>query len=168
MPWHIPKTWKPGDVKLTAAVLNYELRDELLYLYDTLATAATDLSDVIADIAALESDVAALQTPEAWTAVSTFVNSWDDQGGTDEPPAGFYKHIERVYLRGVIVGGINGSKAFDLPAGYRPAYKHQFLCRTDINNGSATVTVEPDGDVFCVDTANVGWVDLSPISFRVS
>ncbi len=57
--------------------------------------------------------------PAVWTAV-TFTNGWGNVGAPRQA-ARFTKVNGIVHIQGQISGGVSGSKAFTLPAGYRPA-----------------------------------------------
>lgn len=126
---------------ITAAVLNKELRDKLLYLYDNLA--------------------AILPPNEAWTA-PTLTDGWANTGGSDAP-AGFYKDPwGRVYLRGVVDSGSLPGDIFTLPSGYRPGYIVR-LSTTD-SVGMARIQILTSGIVHI--SAGTPWVALDGISFR--
>lgn len=146
--WHQPKSWRPGDPqRLTGTILNYELRDELLYLYE-------NLSGILPPV-------------QAWIDIVTFDNSWVNYSST-YAPAGYYKDPwDVVHLRGMIkdgtVGAINGT-AFTLPAGYRPEYDLKFAVSSD--NAFGEVQVRPAGYVVMLTGSNV-FFDLAPVSFRV-
>lgn len=113
---------------------------------------------------------------EAWRQVGTagepaFQNSWvayDSSVYYRKDPLG------RVYLRGSINGGANGTAAFQLPVGYRPVLAGLTRVRTiSLQNQQATgqwesqVNVMPDGTVYVYSTAPVGssFVSLDQIEF---
>lgn len=174
MAWHTPRTWKPHDIRLTAAVLNYELRDELQYLYANIADLTAleaDVAALEAAVAALEADVLALQTVEAWINISGgvgFAAGWVDEGTGGTP--GYYKDpFGVVHLRGhVNNGGAGVGTIFTLPAGYRPASLMCYIVRSDlgVGTGISMVNVNTSGTV--VYTSGGPWLALDHISFRAS
>lgn len=147
--WHEPRTWLPGDVRLTAPVLNYELRDELNALYDL--------------VQALYDDIAT-----DWTD-ATLAGSWVNRGGS-EAPAGYRRVGKQVYLRGVVESGSIPGDIFTLPIGYRPAYFSRFLVLSDVTlgnpNGYSRITIASGGTVHISDGSD--GVQLDGISFRTA
>lgn len=75
-----------------------------------------------------------------------FENSWANLGGTSQV-AGFYKHHGRVYLQGVVTGGVLGNRTFLLPPGYRPTKLSRFATLGENAVGGVRIfidgTVEP-------------------------
>lgn len=140
-PWHTPRTWKPGDVRLTAPGLNHELRDLLVYLKDNLA---------------------GTPTVEAWIA-PTLINSWADYGSPEAPAGYCIDPLGFVHLRGSIAGGTSGSVAFVLPSGYRPAER----CRISVtaHGGYGNVRIDTSGDVRASDDQAAG-VTVDPSLFQ--
>lgn len=133
--WHEPTTWKPGDVarNLTAQRLNYELRDELRYLYE-------HLSGILPPV-------------EAWIA-PTLINSWVNTG-SPEAEAGYCKDaFGWVHLKGSIEAGNSGSVAFTLPSGYRPVERRR-LPTTSNGGQNGNIRIDSSGDVRVVDNATL-------------
>jgi hypothetical protein len=147
MSWHAPRTWRPGDVarNLTARVLNAELRDNLLYLYNTLTGSGTP-----------------------WTAVATFTNSWSNLAGN--APAGYRKDGDWVTLRGTITGGTTGTSvgaAFVVPAGYEPLYDMRYPVIDGSGGPAGYVRVRTTGSVVVV-AGNNALIDLAPIRWAIT
>lgn len=152
MAWHQPKTWKPNDVvRLTAAILNHELRDLLLYLYGALIAPGTGIDD--------------------WTDVGTgdpditdgnYDNGW---AGLSAVPGAYRKDGDWVSLHGLVQDGTSTpDKMFTLPAGYRPPVETRFPVVT--NTGLGQLFIDNTGEVILVTGGN-GYVDLTPVRFRV-
>lgn len=84
-------------------------------------------------------------TYETWHAVS-YQNSWSDFGAPMAPVS--YRRMPdgTVFLRGMAKGGTqtDGTIVFNIPAGFRPLYKHQFHFRgaTDTR-----IDIDTNGDV---------------------
>jgi hypothetical protein len=107
-----------------------------------------------------------LSTTDDWK-VPTLLNGWVDYGGTN-PPAGYRKEGEWIYLRGAVKNGTvgtTGSTMFTLPVGYRPAFNVFFPVVTGAGV-IGQVGVQPDGDVPAISGTNT-FFDLSTIRFRV-
>jgi hypothetical protein len=95
----------------------------------------------------------------------TLLNSWVNLSAPPFNPAGYYRHQEIVYLRGVIASGVVGSAAFTLPAGFRPANNHIFAA---LSNGAiGRLDVTSAGDVIPTAGSNV-YFSLDGISFRAA
>jgi len=140
MAWTAPKTWESFK-KLTAALLNVHLRDNLIYL-----KAAID--DIIAQ--------------EDWIAPN-LLNNWVNYGAIWNP-AGYMKDsLGFVHLRGLIKLGTVGQPAFVLPAGYRPSKILLFPAAS--NNAFGDVKIESDGSVKPYVGSNV-WFSLEGIIFK--
>lgn len=88
------------------------------------------------------------------------LENWHEIGATDEPAfqnswvnfsgsfasAAFRKlPTGLVVIKGIIKDGTNGTIAFTLPVGYRPALTHIMGGRD--NAGAFRVDIQPDGDV---------------------
>ena len=86
----------------------------------------------------------------------TLVNSWVNTGGNNAPAGYVYTVDGNIRLKGNISGGLTGTVAFTLPAGYRPYSIMNYV----VFGGS--VLIEPDGRVIVTGT-NI-W--LSDISFQ--
>lgn len=93
----------------------------------------------------------------------TYQGGWATYSGTTWAPAGYYKDRGRVFLRGLVAGGTNGTCIFTLPAGYRPEF--QTLHAVQTNNVVGRIDVRTNGCVF-TDGVNPAWVSLDNISFR--
>lgn len=114
-------------------------------------------------------DVDASGPPEDWIEVQGgvgFQNSWINYN--DDVlwnTAAYYRDNSRVYLKGLIEGGIADTVVFTLPAGYRPVKECVFAVAASSLFGE--VRVQPDGDViFKAGTAT--YVSLDGISFRIA
>jgi hypothetical protein len=146
--WHDPKTWKPGDPP-TAPILNYEIRDQLLYLYNV---------------------VVAPDGETGWIEVDGgigFDNGWSNLSGSHNPVAAYLKEGNWVSLRGLVTGGTVGASSstiFTLPSDYRPP-KNLFQV-VNATNAFGAVNIQDDGDVVARFGTNT-FFDLSPIRFRV-
>lgn len=79
----------------------------------------------------------------AWIA-PTFTNSWVNYG-SGEQIAQYRKAGDKVEIRGSIKNGTNGTPAFTLPVGFRPAAIRRFA--VDSNGGYGRVIVGSDGTV---------------------
>jgi hypothetical protein len=96
-----------------------------------------------------------------------FQNAWTNFGG-GRATAGFFKDQQNiVYLKGSITGGSNGTTAFTLPAGYRPAA----TLLLPVASGSGlivTATLDSSGGLspFCSGGCS-GSIGLDGLSFRV-
>jgi hypothetical protein len=84
--------------------------------------------------------------------------------------AGFYRHLGRTYLQGMIAGGSLGV-AFTLPPEYVPKFDAtqtqstaRLLFDTQANSTLARVDVQGNGDVVVV-VGHSGWTTLDGISF---
>lgn len=147
MAWHTPKTWKPHDsLKLTAAVLNYELRDLLLYLY-------TNIGGI---------------TPGTWTAFGAMSNSWANVGGSEQD-AEYILENGWVSLRGYITGGTLNALIWSLPVGHWPPAPVRFPVVTDGGSTGAFgyLKITQFGSIALVSGTNVN-VDLSPVRFSIT
>jgi hypothetical protein len=114
-----------------------------------------------------------IAAPEAFHIVGTageppFEGTWANHG-SGFAPASFYKdHLGRVYLRGTITDGSEGSNAFVLPASYAPSENIYAPAAAGLVTPKvATVEVFNNGNVF-INNAVIGDpVSLDGISFRV-
>lgn len=91
---------------------------------------------------------------EPWHEVSSFQNGWSNLGGNNSTAA-YHLSVDRVYLKGQIVGPDAGTVAFQLPVGYRPPKDMKF-------SGCA---IDSDGNV-SVPSSTVGILD--GVCFRLS
>ena len=104
-------------------------------------------------------------THYTWIA-PTFLNGWVNYG-SEYNPCGYYKDSEnRVYLRGLVKSGSVGTNTamFQLPAGYRPAYRELFVVETNPNT-SGRIDVKSDGSVIAYAVSNA-WASLDNLSFK--
>lgn len=86
--------------------------------------------------------------PPSWIAPSP-LNGWANIGGI-RSPLGFHKDaLGYVHLRGYMLAGTLNAAAFNLPLGYRPAYR-TVLNGCAFNGGIVTAQIEvrQDGQVF--------------------
>lgn len=101
---------------------------------------------------------------DAWRA-PTLQNSWVNWG-LEHAPAGYMMNDSNlVVLRGLIKSGTAGT-VFTLPAGFRPAHTHIFMCIG--NGGTDTIVrtdVQGDGQVVRIAPAINGWLSLANIRF---
>jgi hypothetical protein len=92
-----------------------------------------------------------------------FVGTWVNYEAGYEA-AGYYKDpFGRVHIAGVVKNGVSGSVIFNLPAGYRPKGREQFVSWAD--GAPLRIDVAANGDVIHF-AGGVGFVSLSPIDFR--
>lgn len=100
-----------------------------------------------------------------WTAVSSFSNSWVNEGSGTYSDAGYMKiDSDVVMFRGVIKSGTIGLAAFTLPTGYRPV-KERILPAV-ANGAFAEVRVKTDGTVVPNVGSNTRF-SLDGLVFRV-
>lgn len=88
-----------------------------------------------------------LANPEPWTNL-TLLNGWSngDPGGSWYAPPRIYKDLLGiVHMEGIVQSGPNGTIAFTLPVGYRPAKMQVFNTRADGTYWS-NLLIELDGD----------------------
>jgi len=105
-----------------------------------------------------------MQSQFIWYPVTTFQNGWSnyEQGW---PGAAYSKVGNRVFLKGLVKGGIAGQVIFNLPLGLRPT--GNCLFPVDGHNQHARVDVYPTGNVHHVIGA-LAYVTLDPINFSIS
>lgn len=168
-PWKAPRVWKPRDVLLTADVLNRELRDKLLYLYDTLTGAGTDIADLDTRLTAAEAAITDITTVEAWIPMAgDFEGTWANAGAPEADGAYCKDALGFVHLRGAITGDTSGSLAFILPVGYRPAVRVRVAVVPQGGN-AAYLRIDTNGEIR--PTGPPGWASSSYIaldsSFRI-
>ena len=113
---------------------------------------------------------------EDWTEVTPtgtgntydFQNLWINYDSTRK--ARFYKHLDRVYLAGLVKSGTINTPIFTLPSEYIPSYLDAtnqnaiFPCSS--NSAFASLSINYLGEVICTNGSNL-WVSLDGISFRV-
>lgn len=106
---------------------------------------------------------------EGWTQVTSFLNGW---AATDSNV--YYRRdpLGRVWMRGSVTGGANGTAAFQLPPGYRPNLAGLTRVRTiAIDNQSAAgrwegqVNIDTAGNVLCYTTATSISLSLDQVTF---
>jgi hypothetical protein len=85
-------------------------------------------------------------TPEAWTSVSAFTNSWVNFDAVGFMVAAYRaEYSDVVRVRGHIKNGVIGSPAFALPGGYRPLKPEYFIVWS---NGTAqALNIATNGNV---------------------
>lgn len=102
---------------------------------------------------AISGIVTRLTTPLVWTPV-TFLNAWTNFGAGYAPAEYTKDALDRVYIRGLITGGANGTVAFNLPAGYRPSSAGHLNFPSNDNNVAAQtlgrIDVLTNGNVLCI------------------
>ena len=111
----------------------------------------------------------AMMTPEPihYVSKAEFLNNWTNfsiKNGSEET-LGYYKHMGRVYLSGLVCNGEMGEKKplFILPETYRPARVHVFV--VDCGRKLGSLDVFPNGEVCLMKGVN-GFVSLAGISYR--
>ena len=76
-----------------------------------------------------------------------FENDWANSGGVDEEDAQWYQDGEgETKLKGVVIGGGEGTVIFTLPEENRPRGVQTYTCSV-IGGGTANVAVYPNGEV---------------------
>jgi phage minor structural protein len=105
-------------------------------------------------------------TVESWNSV-TFQNGWSAFNSTSYP-VDYYKDVMGIVrTRGLITGGASETVAFNLPAGYRPAYDKYPICL--VYDGTNYVTgrllINTAGDVKPLFSTE-NYVSLDGIQFR--
>lgn len=103
----------------------------------------------------------------AWT-LATYENSWTADDPLTDPSAtgdaAFYvDSLGHLELRGVISGGVYGSRAFTLPTGSRPPMKKILMAISE--GGAAHVEILADGSV--IPQGGTGWISLDGLSLRL-
>lgn len=104
---------------------------------------------------------------EAWRNVGAsgqpaFLNAWAAYGQGNALPSFRKDPTGKVELRGLLSSGTNGTNAFVLPAGYRPAATLHFASQHA--TGTTFVRVDNAGGVFIAGGAG-NWVDISTVEF---
>lgn len=109
------------------------------------------------------------------------IEDWHEVGATGEPgfdnswanraslsTAGFYKAFGRVWLKGVIDTGTNGTSAWTLPAGYRPDEVMSLPSGQYAALGSSAtyITIGTDGTVI-PSAGSTNGIMLDGLSFRI-
>jgi len=94
-----------------------------------------------------------------------FENNWVNYD-SGYSTAGFYKHGDRVNLKGVIKSGTVAAIAFTLPEGYRPT-TGRLLNVAISNDALGRVDIYVTGGVLVSGLNNNTYVSLDGISFRV-
>lgn len=99
----------------------------------------------------------------AYTNVISFTNSWVSVG-SGNAPVGYRLVGTRVWLRGSVSSGTNGTAAFTLPSGYRP----QFLVTVPVASDGAfgLVTIATSGTVTPNQGITLGY-SLDSVSFDI-
>lgn len=107
--------------------------------------------------------------PEEWHEIGAtnqpgFENGWLNYNSSTHPTAAFYKHNDRVYLKGLIKSGTLPGVAFTLPTGYRPSYPNSFAAAS--NGAFGYFFVDSNGEVNIQVGSNT-WFSLAGASFRI-
>ncbi len=84
-------------------------------------------------------------TPEAWTNVSSFSNSWVNYGGSFEVARYRKMPDGTVHIQGLVKSGTVGATIFTLPTGYRPDKLLIFPAHT--NSGHGRMDISSTGEV---------------------
>lgn len=122
------------------------------------------------ELSKLEDEINIIVIPEPWhevgaTGEPAFTNSWVNYSTPSYPAASFYKHLDRVYLTGLVKDGTVGAFAvFTLPEGYRPPNILHFPITS--NGAYGTLVINATGTVQVTSGSNV-WASLDGISFRI-
>lgn len=95
----------------------------------------------------------------------TLVNSWVNQNLPAYGPCAYYKTPQGlVFTYGALSGGVSGTAAFTLPAGYRRTKSTLFIC---LNNDAVTGYVEISGvGVFNVFRGVAAGLFINNVIFR--
>lgn len=137
MAWTAPRTWVAGE-KVTAAIMNLHVRDNLKYLGDTAG----------------------------WV-VPTLLNSWLAFGAPFDAPS-YQKFGPYVLVKGSMKSGTTAATVFTLPAGMRPLNSRLFLAPSGGAGSSARIGITSGGVVTVDGYgtgANNGLVSLDGIAF---
>lgn len=104
---------------------------------------------------------------EGWISPA-FLNSWIDYGGSVYAPVGYFKDKNGiVHLRGLMKSGACGAAAFNLPVGYRPAYRLIMSTITNTGTGVGRLDVFATGDISPdVTLCNNSYFSLDGVSFK--
>ncbi len=81
---------------------------------------------------------------EAWI-TPTFVNGWVNYDTLIYSSVQYYKHNDRVYLKGLVKDGLSLSVIFTLPPGYRPVFRRLFS--TISWHSTGRIDILPTGEV---------------------
>lgn len=106
-----------------------------------------DNFDTLARQFPLSRKAMAIETPHAvgGSGEPAFANAWVNFGGTEQPARFWKDPMGIVHVQGLIKTGTIATKAFTLPAGYRPGADLMF--GTVSNNAFGRITVLANGDV---------------------
>lgn len=97
----------------------------------------------------------------SWRA-ATFANAWVDYGAGYNPAA-YRKDVRGwVHLRGLVKSGTVGATIFNIPAGYRPAFRQLFV--TISNSAIGRCDVDTGGNVIAQSGSNA-WFSLDGLTF---
>jgi|GEM_PF-1856248 len=118
----------------------------------------------IAGTTAGDLTVAGSIVQDAWI-VPGMTNGWITYDATFNPPAYFRDKNGIVHLRGMIKNGTINTAAFNLPAGYRPAYRELFVSLT--STGIGRCDVDAAGNVIAYQ-GGTAWFSLDGMSFRAN
>ena len=111
------------------------------------------------------------------------IEDWHEVGATGEPAfntnwsnwtplgsyntAAFYKHLDRVYLKGLVKHTTGGSATYiyTLPEGYRSVERE--LIATIGDNALARLDIYDTGEIYLNNGSALSYLSLDGISFRV-
>jgi hypothetical protein len=106
---------------------------------------------------------------EPWIVVSSFQNSWVNNGGAYPGAAYHRQENQMVHLRGLVRSGtVSGSGTiFTLPSGYRPGARLMFpvICASGSTRQIGQCDITTVGEVIAIAGANTYW-SLDGIVFR--
>ena len=102
------------------------------------------------------------RTANVWTAVS-FEGTWVDYSGVYYGASYLIDAMGFVHLRGLIKSGTVGTLAFQLPAGFKPAYRCIFSVTS--NDTFGRLDVLADGTVIPESPCNNNYVSLEGVTF---
>lgn len=94
----------------------------------------------------------------------TFENGWQQVDATDHKVLYRKDADNMVHLRGLVSGGAYNTRAFILPAGYRPGNLLIFGPATNVSNLPARVDIYETGSVYIIYGS--AWVSLAGIAFK--
>lgn len=94
---------------------------------------------------------------------AAFLNGWAPFGGIYNTPGYWKDALGVVHLRGLMAGGVVGSPAFVLPAGYRPTATE--LIGVASNGAFGVLGIDNAGNVTPSIGSNI-WFGLDSVTFK--